>query len=200
MGQYYRAVCPSKQEVVSSYTFDNGGKLMEHSWIGNNFVEAVELLLIPGGRWYKQQIVWAGDYADEEDVSSVFWKQNIKYFQGIGKEMGSRNLNALSNDYSELKFLIEASPKTHLYLVNHDKKLFVDKSKIPSTGTWNDGSPMQIHPLPLLTCEGNGRGGGDYRGPDGLELVGSWARNRIGLVNEIPQGMKEIIPNFTEAY
>ena len=44
---------------------------MEHSYIGNSFVEAVEFLLIDDGegnkgRWSGNKIVWAGDYADDE--------------------------------------------------------------------------------------------------------------------------------------
>ena len=35
-----------------------------------------------------------------------------------------------------------------------------------------------IHPLPLLTAIGNGKGGGDYRGTC-LDLVGHWACDKI---------------------
>ena len=55
----------------------------------------------------------------------------------------------------------------------------------------------QIHPLPLLTAEGNGRGGGDYHGTN-MEMVGAWARCRLGLVKEVPEGFTEITPNFIE--
>lgn len=46
-----------------------------------------------------------------------------------------------------------------------------------------DDYGLKIHPLPLLTCEGNGRGGGDFRteNEDYLKLIGSWARNRITI-------------------
>lgn len=54
-------------------------------------------------------------------------------------------------------------------LVNHTKNLFVDTRK-----------HAEIHPLPLLTCEGNGRGGGDYSGPH-MEYVGSWARDILSV-------------------
>ena len=37
------------------------------------------------------------------------------------------------------------------------------------------------HPLPLLTCEGNSRGGGDYRGQDRQNLLGSWARDSLSI-------------------
>ena len=45
--------------------------------------------------------------------------------------------------------------------------LFVDKNKIPKiTAEWVGNSDYRIHPLPLLTAEGNGEGGGDFFGKD----------------------------------
>lgn len=177
MGQYYLAVNIDDMEYVSPHKYDNGAKLMEHSYIGNNFVEAVEFLLLDTGegkgRWSGKRIVWAGDYADPEEyrVDNLY---NI--VEGDGLQM-----------------LIEAVPEDYKYLINLDKKEYVDKSKCPSYGTWG----MRIHPLPLLTAEGNGRGGGDYRG-DNDQVVGSWARDRVALVKDIPEGFTELIPNLIE--
>ena len=90
----------------------------------------------------------------------------------------------------------EVAPLTAKYLVNLDKKQFVNKTKTPK-----DGDGWAVHPLPLLTCEGNGRGGGDfYVNPENkkqgnVSLIGSWARNRIGVVSkktDIPKDYKEI--------
>ena len=80
------------------------------------------------------------------------------------------------------------------YIVNHSQKVFVNKSKVPT----RDG--FALHPLPLLTCEGNGRGGGDYRGSRRLQepLVGSWARNSISVEEEAPQGYTEILFDLVE--
>ena len=91
----------------------------------------------------------------------------------------------------ELKALPIAKTK---YLVNHDKKQFVDKTKVPK-----DKDGWRIHPLPLLTCEGNGRGGGDFRGES--ELVGSWARDIISVESkkaDIPKGYTEVIFDLVE--
>jgi len=147
---------------------------MEHSWIGNNFVEAVEFLLLEGSRWDLSRIVWAGDYADnEEDGINLYTKV---YDQG-----------------SELKShgLIQAVPADHHFICNYDTKQYVDKRKIRDNKGW------RIHPLSLLTCDGNGRGGGDYRGGD--EIVGSWSRNRIGVRNYVPQGFEELTFNLYES-
>ena len=85
-------------------------------------------------------------------------------------------------------------PRKIRYLVNHDKKVFVGKTKVPK-----DSDGWQIHPLPLLTCEGNGRGGGDFRGVS--DLVGSWSRDIISaekLKADIPKDYTEVIFNLTE--
>jgi hypothetical protein len=55
-----------------------------------------------------------------------------------------------------------------VFILNHTKKQYIDKSRMP------------YHPLPLLTAEGNGRGGGDYRG-NNEHLCGSWARDVISV-------------------
>ena len=76
------------------------------------------------------------------------------------------------------------------YLINYDKKEFVNKTKVPK-----DSEGWQIHPLPLLTCEGNGRGGGDFRG-DEVKLIGRWSRDKIGVASKktkVPKDFKEII-------
>jgi hypothetical protein len=53
---------------------------------------------------------------------------------------------------------------------------------------------MKYHPLPLLTCEGNGRGGGDYRGDS--PLIGSWARDIISVEEVKPEGFEELAFNL----
>jgi hypothetical protein len=86
------------------------------------------------------------------------------------------------------------APLTAKYLINHDKQEFVDKSKTPK-----DGDGWAIHPLPILTCEGNLRGGGDFRGDS--PLIGAWARNRISVAtkkSDIPKGFKEITFDLVE--
>lgn len=80
--------------------------------------------------------------------------------------------------------------KKYKYLINHSKMEFVNKSKVPNNDGW------VIHPLPLLTCEGNGQGGGDYRGES--PLIGSWARDVISVDCVKPKGYKEIIFDLVE--
>ena len=79
------------------------------------------------------------------------------------------------------------------YVVNHSRHLFVDKYNVKEIKDWKGA---KIHPLPLLTCEGNGRGGGDFRGEN--VWVGTWARDIISVESKKPKGYTEITPNFNE--
>lgn len=164
MGQYYKPIILSDDNKVVAYMYshdyDNGLKLMEHSYIGNNFVETFASLLAPDQPYYKSRVVWAGDYADLENEDA----ENLYHQCEDDLKIHPTETNTL-----------ERFP----YIVNHDKRLAVDSRTVPG-GDW------QIHPLPLLTCEGNGRGGGDFRGKD--DLIGSWARDHISLEVDRPEG------------
>ena len=168
MGQYYKPMSIDKMEHVYSHDYGNGLKLMEHSYIGNNFVNTVESLLAPGGEWYKNRLVWAGDYADEEENGDNLWTQ-----------VGDDPIEPDDMDQVE----------SGRYIVNHTKREYVDKDYAPK-----DSEGWMVHPLPLLTCEGNGRGGGDYRLHN--DAVGYWARDEISIEKEEPKDFKEIIPHF----
>jgi len=187
MGQYYKPCCLDKRKrTVKSwvYTHDykNGLKLMEHSWIGNNFMNIIEALLSPGGAWYRKPLVWAGDYADPKKE-----RKNNCYnlaFEG-------RKLKPTDTDFTQ------DIPADKRYILNHTKRLFVDKTKVPVSDTY-ETIEYRIHPLSLLTCEGNGQGGGDFWGADPKKLVGSWARHIISIEGEIPKGYKELIFDLKE--
>jgi hypothetical protein len=79
------------------------------------------------------------------------------------------------------------------YVVNHTKKEFIDKNRV-----LKDTDGYKIHPLPLMTCEGNGQGGGDFFGEDPKGLVGSWARDLISIEGQKPEGFTEIIFDLVE--
>ena len=176
MGQYYRPTVLEKKEWLNSHDYNNGLKLTEHSWLENDFVNAVETLLVKGGKWFKCRLVWAGDYADAE--------------KGINKNLYSLCEKKLN---PKAKEDIEKHNEDFPFIVNHDKKEFVDKSK----GV-EDSEGWKIHPLPLLTCEGNGDGNGDFFGKDTKKLVGSWSRDKISIEKEKPKGFKELIFDLVE--
>lgn len=164
MGQYYIAVfLDEKNNVkgcVRSWTYACGSKLGEHAYHGNPFVTAVELELSPGGRFHKSRVAWAGDYADNEPETL-------------------ENLYARCDDI-EIEDPLE--PPVHKlsrrFLLNHSKKLGVDMQ-----------APGPYHPLPLLTAEGNGRGGGDVTDllPADMQLIGTWARDVLSVESELPE-------------
>lgn len=184
---------------------------MEHSWRLNPFVRFIEnqLLIQP------QRLVWAGDYADNEDPKTLT-KAEIKelsdekseYWNSTKLKAEGVNLYSLSETVAKITHDEEipkdknkynynykkVAPLTAKYLINYDKKEFVDKTKVPK-----DSDGWQMHPLPILTCEGNGRGGGDFRGES--KLIGSWSRDRIGVVtkkSDIPKDFKEVIFDLKE--
>ncbi len=185
MGQYYLAVflAPKGTAATGEHirafmyarNYENGIKLMEHSWINNKFMNAVEHVLSPEGAFYKTRLVWAGDYADPEGDSDT-------------------NLFKLA-DSQEYKSIAppDRIMDSYRYIVNHTKQLYVDKDTLKAEERWG----LRIHPLSLLTAEGNSRGGGDYRGIDET-LVGSWARDIISVEKVAPNGFTELRVNFME--
>ena len=187
MGQYYRAIylgsdIDGMPELIMGWLcpYEYGGysKLMEHSYIGNDFVSAFEYELRPGGLFHKARVVWAGDYADNE-----FYGRVCKH----GKEINEANLYHMCNSANQLHNSSKVDTSEYPYVVNHTTRKFIDKRKMGE-----DSDDLVIHPLPLLIAEGNGLGGGDYRGDD-EELVGSWSRCSISIEKEDPsaQGYKE---------
>lgn len=178
MGQYYfpiflKSKALDVEEIKAwmlAHEYADGLKLMEHSFIDNNFMNTVEHELSPNGSHYKSRFVWAGDYADEE--------------KGFDK-----NLYHLCDEATHIS-PTEKAVSIYQYVVNHTKKQFVDKAKVPE----RDGS--RNHPLSILTCEGNGRGNGDFRGEH--ELIGYWARDVISMEFKKPEMFIEIVFDLQE--
>ena len=162
MGQYYYAVILDANGWIRAWMAPGfGAKLMEHSYLGGIGVGTFEWELTPEGRHHMSRVAWCGDYADAEP--------------GLGK-----NLHLICNERNDLMIAPTAATLgEHPFLVNHTKRQFVDKNKVPK-----GLGGFQIHPLPLLTCEGNGRGGGDFHGES--VLIGSWARDVISVEKTAP--------------
>lgn len=204
MGQYYNPSILKKNwktaknpvcVALKCYDFGNGAKLMEHSYIGNSFVRSVEFLL--ANMFNGNPFVWVGDYADhvetrtgEHDIYTDAGRYIYKDYDG--------DCDGNSKAYEALRGTIPAMPEWkegqvwdpyetipyYKYLVNYTKKQYCIIPKIKKG--W------QVHPLPLLTCSGNGRGCGDYRFED--KRIGSWAYDKIGITNDraMFKGFKQI--------
>ncbi|MGW5386418.1 hypothetical protein [Nocardia sp. NPDC003963] len=82
------------------------------------------------------------------------------------------------------------------YVINHDILVHVDKSTITPNAV---GCPL--HPLPILTAEGNGLGSDDLHEDKitgDYTLVGTWARNRITVADTEPHGYQPLTFDLIE--
>jgi hypothetical protein len=213
MGQYYMPTLIAKDGTISTLyplEYDNGLKLMEHSYIGNNFVNAVCTQI-----WKNpMKVAWIGDY------SSIPWEGTYTKhisrddFEKIchevwGNEKGPLCIHPKPHGYLTMK-------KRRGYLINHTTKEYVDLESYIEKNKWHEKSEYRrrrdgrvvnepyeydkcIHPLPLLTACGNGRGGGDYYDRfSNYENVGSWAFCEIELTGIKPKGYDLAEYHFSE--
>ena len=223
MGQYYQATSLDTLECVNTfdvgetmaelnkakdkYDFISGMKLMEHSWLENEYVAFVMLLLsdeykfgskIGKGPWYKNSFGWIGDYADEpgEGPSSDQIKfalarmdnteesKELIHLMSEKKDLGYWDVSEKYSKETILAILEKNKPLPKLrYIINDTKKLIIDLKQLELDVKELKLDEWIIHPLPLLTCVGNGRGGGDYRGDD--DRIGEWFRDKIYTTNNI---------------
>lgn len=180
MGQSYKVVNIDKRESLDVIGF--GWKLMEHSWIGNDTVLAVADLLTSG--WRGDRVVWAGEYADEDDEPFHDHQDGNLYQQEYPSP-------AVEPEYGHgIRFF-----------VNVDKRQYVDlEDVLEETNGW------KIHPLPLLLATSNGQGGGDYANRPGMPLVGSWKGDHIQAyeaddsfeIDRLLFDWERVEPGFTE--
>lgn len=167
MGQYFIPIILDATEGFvrtwfDPHTHDIGYKLMEHSYIYNKFMWAVEKELSSQGRFYKCRVVWSGDYAKDS-------------FH-------------LKTDQHNFSSTLSCNMMNYKYVVNHTKGCYFDKSA-------HYESVQGIHPLPILTAEGNGLSRGDYQGTH-MELVGTWAQDVISVEREPPPDFKLLECDF----
>ena len=177
MGQYYTPVIRKGRtdyNIYNSHNYDNGLKLTEHSYIGNNFVDTVlkELYNKPA------ELAWVGDYAEPDDVSNPEADKFIiaQTGESYRKPVGSNG-----------EFMIDK------VVINRSKNEYVDLAeyvKVTPADKWID---VPINPIPLLTAIGNGRGGGDYHGTN-MDKIGYWACDTIEVkdAKDLPSGLKNI--------
>lgn len=176
----------NKEEVKQKGYYYTMAKLMEHSYVDNQFVDAITEELIKNGT---ARVAWVGDYAHlpEEYAKYNPWDREgrvIKYNTPAAEHL-------LQN-----KFIVNESKKQYI-----DFNYYYENSKWEEKWTDAKGkahsSTWCISPLPILTACGNGLGGGDYRGGN-MHMVGSWAFDEIRISDTAPEGYKQICPIFTE--
>jgi hypothetical protein len=137
-------------------------------------MNAMEYLISINGMFYKSRIIWAGDYADaEKPIQENDDGEELNLYR-IAEEQYAKYITPYVNE----KFI--ENMDRYRYIVNHTKKLYVDKEKCKK----NDYEFI-IHPLSLLVTDNcNGRGGGDYMGVN-EELCGTWTRDVISVEKSI---------------
>ena len=201
MGQYYSIVNLSKGERL---TWSGGIKLMEFSYKDNDVTSTLANML--EGDWYGDVVVVIGDYAYDSDdygsrINEIGKKLKIRRRRAANGDLSYNFYNDELFNYPKMK-AIEFS-KENLYFLNLDKKLYVDRSKLPVSDFYflDDGYELlyKVEPISLLLALGNGLGGGDFHDSgDGYEFVGAWAGDACGCSKTIPQGFVELKPNFKE--
>lgn len=213
MGQYYHpTIINSRGHVhwLYAHEYDNGLKLMEHSYLGNGFCNAVlsQIFRKP------MRIAWMGDYALDD------WNGREPYQRAVSKLKFTKTWGRVYHDEEgEQKRKIHPEPLAGFeeprnfvgwYLVNHSKGTYIDLGKYAEANkwreTWKDWRTgesgeydMCVNPLPLLTACGNGRGCGDYHGdyPD-FDKVGTWAFDLIEFTDKVPGGYTVAEYHFKE--
>ncbi|MCM1368641.1 MAG: hypothetical protein NC184_07530 [Roseburia sp.] len=131
-------------------------KLTEHSWWLNDFVNAVCLETYESKEF--RRIAWVGDYANT--YLACF---DLPSFNGLNKAQINRMHKRCWRDEKGIDVPTTDFTLDGLFLINKTKKEYVDCSKYYQNSVMDD--EWCLHPLPLLTCIGNGLGGGDYNSP-----------------------------------
>lgn len=191
MGQYYKALVMGKRlGIYSSWDYGSGSKLMEHSYLGNDFVNAVytEIENNPS------RIAWVGDYAEDVGLDKswyeLVWGDEWRAFKGttVPKELFWKDEKAVGEGF----------------LINHTKQQYIDLQEYAELARFKDcGCEWVINPLPLLTAIGNGQGGGDYhRSYENFDHVGDWFMDEIEFCIDLADGLsgKPEYDEVTEEY
>lgn len=198
MGQYYKVLTTTgkRSKVYDRSIIINGeaeytmAKLMEHSWWGNAFVDSFCRTI------YKKQrrVVWMGDYANDYikrypgSINGYSEKLLAKLYKKTWRK-------GLKNNAIEMSMLDLAGK----FIVNHTKLQYIDCSQYYKRNVFH--GDWCIHPLPIMTCLGNGLGGGDFSAPTDdttYSLVGTWAYDVISIEDYYPVKYEEIKPVFKE--
>lgn len=113
MGQYYKIVNIKKKQYITPHTFGDGAKLMEFSMSRNGVLSALAVLLADGngrgggdlgsdnpivGSWAGDNIVVAGDYADDGKFVKEQDKTLYRVAATEGEDVSLKVLDALCDD------------------------------------------------------------------------------------------------------
>lgn len=188
MGQYYYGIMncsfDGEGKPVAFCNIEAGYlKLMEHSWWGNYYVNWFCRALSQS----KFRVGWVGDYSDSQGCpEDIFMAAH-----GFDKEDDPNPKYTETIAVSESHFTLNGK-----ILANHTKKQYLDCNKYYKEASKYDDVWI-VHPLPILTCIGNGLGGGDYRGIN-QDKVGIWFWDILEVTELVPAGYSELDVIFAE--
>ena len=113
MGQYYKIVNIKKKQYITPHTFGDGAKLMEFSMSASGVLAGLAILLADGngrgggdlhsendivGSWAGDNIVVAGDYADEGKFVKEAGQNLYEVASSEGEDISIKVLDALFDD------------------------------------------------------------------------------------------------------
>jgi hypothetical protein len=177
MGQYYKIVNVKKRQYIKPHTFGDGSKLMEFSMSANGVLAGLAILLADGngrgggdlnseneivGSWAGDNIVIAGDYADQNKFVNAPQQNLYEVAEYEGEDISLKVLDALCDDRyffeefrkhrvgwsgDEVKDLIERKlkekglKKPQGFKVASSKDPNVSYKVIEDNGTWECDCP-----------------------------------------------------------
>ena len=182
MGQYYKPVTKDKDGKITAYSRTVDGeytlaKLTEHSWWDDPFVCTLTKKLLHN----PMQVAWVGDYAEKDEFDAE--EPLCRYAWGD---------DADEQDVTRDELRLDGK-----YLVNHSLRVYLDCDVYKKNSL--DDRGWILHPLPLLTAIGNGKGGGDYYGC-WMNRIGDWCWDLISVEDAPPEGYHEVEYTFIDRH
>ena len=195
MGQYYMpcimAETADGYQITSYYSHDynNGLKLMEHSYIGNRFADKIMDAIRRAGT---ARFAHIGDYWGDYVSDNGFPNKDCALSDDELTQLCKDIWDDRYTKHPRKKLTYEEWVKTeyvspydgkNVYANNLDKEESVSFLAQPEIKGW-DG--VRINPLMLLCAVGNDYGGGDFHKGEGYDDIGRWAFDRIKLTTGKP--------------
>ena len=180
MIQSFRALLIDSRSRLSAYCFPSSTRLLDHASWGNPGVNRIAAELIGN----PHRVAWIGDLS--RCRPALIGRELYHYVSLHSVPAMDINTTQSVNLWG-------------LYFVNHTKRLYMDCTEyFCNTGGENGfGELWVLHPLPMLTAVGNGRGEDDYCGPN-IEMIGSWAMDLVSISVFAPAEYEKVNYAFSD--
>jgi hypothetical protein len=150
-----------KAVMYSTHSRDNGLKLMEHSYLENNYCKHIMSLL----KNNPLPLIWLCDYHEADETTDLTW-------------------DLCEED--ETDECIDSFTDDKYFILNHTKKVFIDVEKLFKLYGEEAKEEWYIHPIPILcNSDTQSLGGGDYHPEDSRRAT--WCEDIISTSQE-PEG------------